>query len=479
MLIGFVILYWLISIVIGLLAARNVNNAKDFAIAGRHLPFHIVTATVFATWFGAETVLGIPAVFLKEGLHGVVADPFGASMCLVLVGLFFAAPLYRMKLLTIGDFYRQRYGRLAEMLITFSIVVSYLGWVSAQISALGLVFHVVSFGEISKIAGMWLGSCSILIYTWFGGMWAVAITDFIQMIVIIVGMLYIGNEVSSQAGGVGAVVTHASQSGKFNFWPPLDLREILSFFAAWITMMLGSIPQQDVFQRVQSSRTVTIAIWAAVLGGCLYFLFAFIPMFLVYAATMIDPNMVASLIDADPQMILPTFVLQSAPLIAQIVFFGALLSAIKSCASATLLAPSVIFAENILKPMRPGMTDSTLLRTMRLVTLVFTVLVTLYASNTSSSIFKMVENAYQVTLVVAFVPLVCGIYWQRANNQGAVFSIFFGLAVWIGAYVLASPEPLIPAQLAGVLASGVGMVLGSLMRNLKVVKFWLIKQNRV
>lgn len=357
---------------------------------------------------------------------------------------------------------------MAEALISCGIIISYLGWVGAQISALGLVFHVVSAGEISKIAGMWLGSGSILIYTCFGGMWAVAITDFIQMIVIVVGMLYIGSEVSGQVGGVGTVVEHARLAGKFNFWPAFDLREMISFFTAWITMMLGSIPQQDVFQRVQSSKTIVIAIWASVLGGCLYFVFAFIPIFLAYSATMISPTLVASLIDTDPQMILPTFIMQSAPLFAQILFFGALLSAIKSCASATLLAPSVTFTENILKPMRPNINDRELLRTMRIVTLVFTVLVTLYATYTEASIFKMVENAYQITLVIAFVPLVCGIYWHRASNQGAVFSIFLGLVVWISIHILGASEPLIPAQLAGVCASGLGMMLGSMLPNLKL-----------
>src|SRR4051794_38574976 len=120
MLLWFVIAYWIISVGIGLWAARRVHSAKDFAIAGRHLPFHIVTATVFATWFGSETVLGIPSVFLKDGLHGVVADPFGAALCLVMVGVFFAAPLYKMNLLTIGDYYRKRFGRTAETLTTIA-----------------------------------------------------------------------------------------------------------------------------------------------------------------------------------------------------------------------------------------------------------------------------------------------------------------------------------------------------------------------
>lgn len=462
MLLWFVIIYWVISVAIGLWAARRVHNTKDFAIAGRHLPFYMVTATVFATWFGSETVLGIPATFLQEGLHGVVSDPFGSSMCLILVGLFFAAPLYRMKLLTIGDFYKQRYGRGVEVLTTVAIVISYLGWVGAQITALGLVFNVVSGGEISKLAGMWIGSGTILIYTVFGGMWAVAITDLLQMIIICIGMLFIGGEVSSMVGGVGAVVDHARAAGKFEFWPTLDLKEIIAFAAAWMTMMFGSIPQQDVFQRVQSSKTIKIAVWGSVLGGSLYFVFAFVPMFLAYSATMIDPKMVSSLIDTDPQMILPTLVLKHAPLLAQVMFFGALLSAIKSCASATLLAPSVTFTENILKPMLGNVTDKQMLRWMRIVTLTFTLMVTLYAINSKLSIFKMVENAYQITLVMAFIPLACGVYWKRATNQGALLAIFMGLLTWVTMLVFAE-DPLIPAQFAGLIASATGMVVGSLL----------------
>ena len=464
MLFWFVIAYWLVSVAIGLLAATRVHNTRDFAVAGRHLPFSMVTATVFATWFGAEAVLGIPATFLKEGLGGVVADPFGSSMCLILVGLFFAAPLYRMNLLTIGDFYKRRYGRSVEVLTTLAIVISYLGWVGAQITALGLVFNVVSAGAISQVAGMWIGSITILVYTLFGGMWAVAVTDFLQMIIIVIGMLWIGNEVSGMAGGVGEVVGHALNSGKFAFFPAADAKEVIAFVAAAVTMMLGSIPQQDVFQRVQSAKTEKIAVWGSVLGGSLYLVFAFVPMFLAYSATLIDPAMVGRLINTDSQMILPELVLSRAPLVAQVLFFGALLSAIKSCASATLLAPSVTFTENILRPALPHLTDHKLLFWMRVVTFCFTVLVTLYAMVSDASIFKMVENAYQITLVAAFIPLLGGLFWRRATNQGALVSIFCGIGVWLAVHLAGGESPFIPAQLAGLIAGAVGMLAGSLVR---------------
>ena len=461
-LIWFVILYWVISVGIGIYAARYVSNSNDFAVAGRALPMSVVTATVFATWFGSEAVLGIPATFLKEGLRGVVSDPFGSSMCLILVGLFFAKKLYRMNLLTIGDYYRNRFGRKVEVMVTLCIVVSYLGWVAAQIKALGLVFNVVSGGYISTEVGMLIGAASILIYTLMGGMWSVAITDFLQMIIIIVGMLYIGWEISGMVGGAGAVIEHASNAGKLNFWPELSGRDILWFFAAWITMMLGSIPQQDVFQRVASSANENIAQNASVLGGALYLVFAFVPMFLAYSATLIDPAMVESLIGKDPQLILPTLIMTKVPVFAQVMFFGALLSAIKSCASATLLAPSVTFSENILKEWLPDQSDKQFLFMMRAVVLVFTALVTLFALNSASSIFQMVENAYKVTLVAAFVPLVFGMFWKRANSHGALASIILGLTSWIALEIFA-PEGYWPPQLVGVLLSLAGMIFFSLL----------------
>jgi len=176
-----------------------------------------VTATVFATWFGAETVLGISAKFVKDGLRGIVEDPFGASMCLILVGMFFAAKLYRKNLITIGDYYRERYGRTVEVLTSIAIILSYLGWVAAQILALGLVFSFVTQGAISHHEGMVIGAGIVLIYTLFGGMWSVALTDAFQMTIIVVAMLYLAWLLSGMAGGVGVVVSHASAGRQVQF----------------------------------------------------------------------------------------------------------------------------------------------------------------------------------------------------------------------------------------------------------------------
>ncbi|MCB9981832.1 MAG: sodium:solute symporter, partial [Rhodospirillales bacterium] len=187
----FVVLYMVISIAIGLYASLRVRTSTDYVLAGRSLPIYVTIATVFATWFGSEAVLGMPATFMEEGLGGIVADPFGAGLCLVFVGLFFAARLYRMKLLTIGDFYRQRYGKTVEILVSLAICVSYLGWVSAQIVALGLTISLISGEAVSFEVGMVIGLSIVLLYTIFGGMWSVAIMDFLQMMMILMGLLIV------------------------------------------------------------------------------------------------------------------------------------------------------------------------------------------------------------------------------------------------------------------------------------------------
>ena len=459
-----VIIYLLATLAIGAWAGSRIHDTSDFAVAGRSLPLIMVITTSFATWFGAETVMGIPAKFVGGGLREVVEDPFGASMCLVLVGLFFAQRLYRMNLLTIGDYYRNRYGVPVEILCSVLIILSYLGWVAAQITALGLVFNVLSGDTISMPVGMIVGTVLVLIYVMMGGMLAVAYTDFIQMIVLVIGLSYIAWMSADLAGGADKVFELAQQRDLFTILPESTTHGWLFFIAAAITMMFGSIPQQDVFQRVMSAKDAPTARNGAVIGGLAYLAFAFVPMFIVTASFVIMPEQSAELLEKDPQKVLPTLILDRMPFFAQVLFFGALVSAIKSCSSATLLAPSTSFVENILRHLWPSLTDRQLLSAMRITIFVFTTLVLSYAIwSLGKSIYDMVSAAYQVTLVGAFVPLVFGLYWRRATTQGAIMAIACGVGVWLTLTVNTELGESVPAQLAGLVASIIGMMLGSFL----------------
>ena len=465
MLITSVVVYFLVTIGIGLWAAQRVHNSKDYLIAGRSLPLYMNMATVFATWFGAETVLSVSATFAKDGLHGIVADPFGSSFCLFFVALFFARAFYRMDLLTIGDFYRKRYSKPVEVVTSVAITASYLGWTSAQLTALGLVFSVLSGGAIDLNTGILLGGVIVLGYTIWGGMWSVALTDLFQTVIILIGLTAVAILVGNMAGGPSKVISAAVEAGKFEFWPKGGAREWLGFLAAWMTLAIGSIPQQDVFQRVTSAKDERTAMRGSFFGGVLYFCFAFVPMFIAYSALLIDPGFAKLFASEDVreiQRILPNLILERTPMWAQVLFFGALLSAILSTASGALLAPTALFTENVVRPFAPRLGDRQFLLLLRIVLVLFTLAALLFALNSKSTMYEMVQNAYKVTLVSCVVPLAAGIYWKRANAVAAMFSVLLGLVSW-GIAELTAPEATIPPQLIGLGFSLLGMVLGSLV----------------
>ena len=294
-------------------------------------------------------------------------------------------------------------------------------------------------------------------------MWSIAITTFVQMIVIILGLILVTFEATTLAGGFTNVLLTANYDGKFEWLPELSFIGFVSWIGAFITMALGSIPQQDVFQRVNSSKSEKIAIWGTTIGGLVYLVFAFVPILLAYSAVIIDPNLTARLMEQDPQLVLPSIVIQQMPNWLQVVFFGSLLSVIMSTASGTLLAPSIIFSNNILKNLNSSLTDTQLLLLTRLTIFAFTVIVLLYSLSTSDSIHTMVENAYRVTLAGAFVPLFAGLFWKKSSNFGALLSIALGISTWLFLETIKT-DLIVEPQIIGLLASFIGMILGSYLK---------------
>jgi SSS family transporter len=465
MLIASVVLYLLVTIAIGLWAAMRVKNSKDYVLAGRSLPLYMNTATVFATWFGAESVLSVSVEFSKNGLSGIIADPFGSSMCLVIVALLFARAFYRMDLLTIGDFYRKRYGRSMELGTSVVIAISYLGWTAAQLTALGLVFSTLTGGAIPLQTGIIISGAIVLAYTIWGGMWSVAMTDLFQSVMIIVGLGIIAWFVGDMAGGAGKVIGTVADAGKFEFWPKGGAKEWLAFVTAFLTLAIGSIPQQDIFQRVTSAKNERTAIAGSLLGGAVYFCFVFVPVYIVAAGLLIDPSLGTLLSSPDAretQRVLPEFILGHTPMWIQVLFFGALLSAILSTASGAIIAPTSLCTENIIRPLYPHMGDRQFLLTLRVVLVAFTLAALVFALNSKQTMYDMVQNAYTVTLVAALVPLAGGIFWKRANNAGAILSAALGLVAWMIAAFTAA-DALVPPTLVGLGFSIAGMVAGSLV----------------
>ena len=454
MLIICIVVYLLLNLAVGYWAARRVQNTQDFVLAGRRLPLALATMVTFATWFGSETMMGAPAHFLEGGFLGVIEEPFGAALCLILVGVFFARTFYEWNIITFCDFFLIRFGKKAEFLSAIMIIPSYFGWIAAQFVAMGIVGQVV-FG-LPLSMGIWVGAGLVMAYTLMGGMWSISITDFIHNVLLIVGLLVLLVVLLNQTGGIAPILAR-QPADFFKFTPKQhSLQNWAEYVAAWITVGLGSIPQQDIFQRVMAAKDAKTAVRSSILAGVLYLTVALLPLFIALIAKDVYPE----LLQGDTKLIIPRVVLAHAPVWIQILFFGALISALLSTSSGAILAPAAVLGENLVKPLRPNLTDKQLLLVIR-GAVVFVTLASVLMGLARQDIFELVSESSAFSLVSLFVPLTFGLYWKRATNAGCLASMSLGLGVWILCDFVW--QTTFPAILYGTFASLLGMWTGSLL----------------
>lgn len=438
--------YLALTVGIGYWASRRVKTTGDFMLAGRSLPIMLSSAALFATWFGSETVFGASAEFLEGGLYSVIEDPFGAALCLVLFGLFFARKLYNMNLLTLGDFFKQRFGHRTELVASIFLAPPYVGYIAAQLVAMGLILNVVAGLELWQ--GVVFSSVVVTGYTFIGGMWAISVTDFVQSIIIVTGLIVLAVVLAGEAGGVTTVLNEVNPRN-FKFFPSFNITEITAYIAAWSVLGLGSIPSQDVFQRVMSSGSVNIAVRSCFVAAVLYLTVAMLPLFI----SLCTKYLYGAQLGGDAQLALPNMVLMHTAMPIQILFFGSLLSAIMSTTSSAILAPASIFSENLVKPLMKGeLTDKQLLNVTRASILFFSCVATVMAC-LRENIYELVSESSIFSLVSLFAPLTFGLYWSRTNSAGAMASMFTGLVTWAvfkWFYEISVPG-LVPATIVSIL----------------------------
>lgn len=437
---GGVGLYLVVLLVFGLLASRKVKDITDFILAGRRLPLSLCTFTLFATWFGAGTCIGAAGAAYEKGLLGVIADPFGAGLCLLLAGFFYMRVLRRMRLLTLPDLFRSRFGPRAEIVASLSILPAYMGWVGAQFVGFGYILHTLT-GIDTQIA-IFIGAAVVLTYTVAGGMWAVTITDFIQGVILIAGLLLLLPLVFQDAGGWSGLRSQIPE-GTFSMLPQNSWKDWMWYIEAWLVIGIGSIPTPDLFQRGLSARNEWVAQWSAYLAGAMYFTVGMVPVALGILGAVVMPDI------ADPEFILPALGLKYLHPLAMAVFVGALFSALMSSADSGLLAPASVFGQNILKNLKGGISQKRLLWSVRWA-VVGTGLLALMTALYFQAVYDLMVNSWAVLMVSLFVPLTAALYWKKANEPAAVASMLVGMTSWI---LLAWLQSSYPADL---MATGLG-----------------------
>ena len=443
-LIGYVVFLLAISIY----ASRRVENEADYLVAGRRLPLFLAWGTLIATWFGAATMFAAAGAARDEGLLGVVLDPLACAGTLVLSGIFFARPLWRMELFTMADFYRRQYGPSAEIVGACIQVPAYFSWVALQYTALARILEL--YFEIPFAAGIVLVAAITLIYTLVGGMWSVTLTDTVQIVIALVGLVVLlAATLSDPRLGDGDPVrgfmtvfqqVAATHPEHLRLVPAdMSLAVVLGWLGAWATGLFGNIPGQDLQQRTFSAKSADTAMHACILAGVLYLLFGMIPVTLGLASLVTHPN--ASI---DPVGFLAGEYLSTGMLV---VFVVAVVSMVVSTATSAVLAPATILGHNLLARV-PAFAGRPLFRDRLCVVLVS--LGGIALAMWGKSLMELLDVALSIQLVALFVPVLMGIYGRPRGPLPAVLSMLMGFGAWLVAFAIEHldgqlPEPFVSA----------------------------------
>jgi len=442
-----VAIYLAIMLYIGVRASKKSDSTENFIVAGRGLPIWIGSATIIATWFGGGTMMGSAGASYERGLTGVIADPFGGALCLFIVGFFFARIFRRMGLLTIVDLFELRFGKIAATIAAIATISTQIGWTGALLVAFGYVFETLTGVPIH--IGIIGGAVVVFVYTVAGGMWAVAMTDFVQMVVIAIGLVMLLVVVLIDAGGWGNITPHLPED-TFSMVPAERSPSVwLNYLRAWLIVGIADVTAQTLIQRAMSAKDERTAQNSFYLAGFGHLSLGMIPVTLGIIASVTMPGL------TEPETVIPTLAIEHLHPAAIAVFVGALLAAIMSSADSALLGASSVFSVNILPLFKRQVSDKQRLLATRIAIPVLGSFA-IYVALEVQVVYDLILDSNSIKLVCVTVPFIAGVWWKRANRVGVLASMAIGFLTWLVAILLA---PGLPGDLLGLLAGLITLLI--------------------
>lgn len=414
--------YLLIQIGIGWYVSRFIRTEKDYLLAGRSLGYTLGTFTIFATWFGAESVIGSSGAIYEGGLAGGSADPFGFGLCLLVAGFVFAAPLWKKKLTTLADLFHTRYSSGVEKIAVFMMIPATLMWAAAQVRAFGQVLTASSGLEL-ELAIM-IAAGIVILYTVLGGLLAVAYTDFIQGIILLLGLLLlllllVFNEPQL------AVAWQSVDPSRLTLRQP-EGTPWLERIEIWAIPLCGSVVAQELVARIIATKSPKVARRATISAGSLYLGFGLIPAFIGLVGLHLMPGL------EDSEQLIPLVAQTYMPTIIYIIFAGALVSAILSTVDSTLLVASSLVSHNLIVRNKPTMSESGKIGWARIFVIVFGVL-TWYIATHADGVYDLVVDAAAFGTAGIFTIVVFGLFTQFGGKWAAASTMFVAMGVWLSA----------------------------------------------
>lgn len=442
-----VAIYIAIMALVGIYSSRRTHTATEFILAGRSLSLGLCTTTIVATWFGGGMLLGGSGAAYDEGLLGVIADPFGATLCLMLTGLFFVRIFRRLRFFSFIEFVEQRFGPTATIITSAAALLSSIFWVSGMLVGFGIIFESLTGTPLA--VGIIGGAVIVIAYTSMGGMLAVALTDFVQIIIVAVGLLLLFAVVVQDAGGWSTIYAQIPDEA----WRMRPLKNTgaqwLNYLRAWFIFGLADIASQSLLQRAMAAKSERVAQYSFYLAGIGYLAFAMIPVTLGIIASVTMPGLNNS------ESVLPTLAFEHLHPVAVAIFVGALLAAIMSSCDSALLASATVISTNILPFFRKNPPDSLSLRVARWAIPGCGFVAILGALN-AQVVFNTMLDANMLLLAAVIVPFILGIWWKKANRAGALAAMFTGIAAWLTTSLW---FPTLPGDLIGLGTSLVAMLI--------------------
>ncbi len=439
--------YFVMMLVIGIVASKKSNSTANFIVAGRRMPIWICSVTIVATWFGGGTMMGAAGASYERGLIGVIADPFGGALALFVVGFFFVRIFRRLRLLTFIEFFENRYGTTAATIAAVATIASNIGWTGALLVAFGFVFE--SLTGVPLEYGIIGGAIVVFVYTVAGGMWAVAITDFVQMVVIAFGLVMLLIVVLIDVGGWGNIGPHLPE-GTFRMIPAEHTPSIwLNYLRAWLIFGLADVTAQTLLQRAFAAKDEQTAQNSFYLAGFGHLALGMIPVTLGIIASVTMPGL------TDPETVVPQLAIAHLHPVAIAVFVGALLAAIMSSADSALLAAASVMSTNILPLFKRQASDRLRLLVTRIAIPVFGTFA-VYIALKVQVVYNLIMDANSVSLVCVVVPFIVGVYWTRANRTGALAAMFTASLTWMLAIFFA---PDMAGDLLGMIVGLITMLI--------------------
>ena len=436
-----VLAYLLVQFGIGIYVSRRIRTESDYIVAGRRLGYGLTTFTIFATWFGAETTIGSAGAVYQSGLTGATSDPFGYGACLFLMGLIFAVPLWRSKLTTLADLFRDRFSPGVEKLAVLLMVPTSLLWAAAQIRAFGQVLSASS--ELNVTITVTIAAGIVIAYTAFGGMLADAWTDLVQGIVLVIGLVVLFGAMMYSVGLEPFLAIPAARLDPFESASPLAILE------EWAIPICGSVVAAELVSREISARSPQVARRSSLFAGTGYLLLGLIPVSVGLAGSVLLPGL------EHPEQILPLLGQRFLPGALYVIVAGALISAILSTVDTTLLVCSSLVSHNVIVAARPQMSEAAKVRVARAGVATFGIIAYVIALH-AEGVYALVEEASSFGSAGIFVAVTLGLFTRWGGALAAAASLLAGVLAWIvGAYVADLALPYLISLLASLAAYAV------------------------